>query len=77
MDAKHFLEKHGKAAAEKVAVAAGSNYAYFSQIAYGHRRPSPDLAHKLVAASTEVCADPADQLDFASLLPPKQQEATA
>ena len=51
MNALTFLKKVGKTAAEKVACDAGSNYVYFSQIAYGHRRPSPELARRLVEAS--------------------------
>jgi len=51
MDALTFLKKVGKSGAEKVARDAGSNYVYFSQIAYGHRRPSPELARRLVDAS--------------------------
>lgn len=51
MDAKSFIDKHGTARAKKVAEAAGTNYAYFSQIAYGHRRPSVDLAEALVSES--------------------------
>lgn len=61
MDAKTFLEVFGKAKAESVAKAAGTNYAYFSQIAHGHRRPSPRLAQKLVNASK-------GKLDFRALL---------
>jgi hypothetical protein len=76
MDALSFLEKHGKEVAERVATAAGTNYAYFSQIAYGHRRPSVDLAQKLVASSTLEFAEAADQLDFQSLLVPKQRAAS-
>ena len=73
MDAFQFLEKHGKEVAEQVAIKAGSNYAYFSQIAYGHRRPSVDLAHKLVAASEELVADPAARLDPMALLQPRRE----
>ncbi len=51
MDALTFLKTAGKSEAERVAIAAGSNYVYFSQIAYGHRRASPDLARKLVKES--------------------------
>jgi hypothetical protein len=51
MDAKTFLAEHGRLEAARVAQAAGTNYAYFSQIAYGHRRPSVDLAERLVKAS--------------------------
>lgn len=61
MNAKQFLESFGKSEAERVAVEAGSNYAYFSQIAYGHRRPSPDLAERLVKASD-------NRMDFVALL---------
>lgn len=77
MDALSFLEKHGKEVAERVAKAAGTNYAYFSQIAYGHRRPSPDLARELVDASAEAAPNTEDQLDFDSLLPRKQQPQAA
>jgi hypothetical protein len=35
---------------------------YFKQIAYGYRRPSPELAEFMVAG------DPHQQLDFAALL---------
>lgn len=75
MDAKAFLEKHGKERCERVARLAGTNWPYFSQIAYGHRRPSPDLARRLVSASAAVVRRPADQLDFESLLPPKREAA--
>jgi hypothetical protein len=67
MHPRKFLEKHGKPVAERVAKAAGTNYAYFSQIAYGHRRPSPDLALRLVKASGEL----QPKLDVNSLLFPK------
>jgi hypothetical protein len=72
MDASAFLTKHGREIATKVAKLAGTNYAYFSQIAAGHRRPSPDLARKLVSASAGVVRKPGEQLDFASLLPSKR-----
>lgn len=51
MDAKTFKERFGKAKCEEVALAAGTNYAYFHQIATGHRRPSVELAQRLVDAS--------------------------
>ena len=72
MDASAFLDKHGRDIAERVAKLAGTNYAYFSQIASGHRRPSPDLARKLVASSAGVVRKPGEQLDFESLLPSKR-----
>ena len=71
MDAKTFLEVNGKAEAEAVATRAGTNYAYFSQIAYGHRKPSARLAQALVDASD-------GRLDFKQLLlgpAPASQEA--
>lgn len=74
MDAHAFLEKHGKPVAEQVAKAAGTNYAYFSQIAYGHRRPSVDLARELVSASETVIPNPEERLDFESLLAPRKRE---
>mgnify|MGYP005667932333 FL=1 len=61
MNAKEFLEKFGREEAERVATSSGTNYAYFSQLAYGHRRPSVDLAERLVAASE-------GRLDFTKLL---------
>lgn len=51
MDAQTFKDTFGIEESERVAIAAGSNYAYFHQIATGHRRPSVDLAEKLVDAS--------------------------
>lgn len=75
MDAKAFLEKHGKPTAERVAIRAGSNYAYYSQIAYGHRRPSVDLARKLVASSEVEVPDPSARLDFEALLVARERAA--
>lgn len=68
MDALAFIEKHGKEVAAAVAEAAGTNWAYFSQIAHGHRRPSVDLAEKLVTASAARFPRKDDQLDFMLLL---------
>ena len=51
MDAKTFIEKHGRDRAEAVAKRAKTNMAYLGQIAGGHRKPSPHLAKRLVAAS--------------------------
>lgn len=67
MDAKEFLEAVGKNEAEEVAKRAGTNYAYYAQIAYGHRRPSPELAERLVTES-------GNRLDFAALLRPRPRE---
>jgi transcriptional regulator with XRE-family HTH domain len=51
MDAKKFLETEGRDRAKEVAEAAGTNIEYFSQIAHGHRKPSPKLAKRLADAS--------------------------
>jgi len=51
MDALAYLNKHGWERMERVAKAAGTNRAYMSQIAHGHRRPSYDLAVRLAEAS--------------------------
>ena len=75
MDALSFLEKHGKTVVERVAIAAGTNYAYYSQLAYGHRRPSVDLAEKLVEASTAEIPDPPDRLDLLGLLQRRERAA--
>ena len=75
MNALAFIEKHGREAATAVAEAAGSNFAYFSQIAHGHRRPSVDLAEKLVTASAEKFPNAEDQLDFVSLMKSKAKAA--
>lgn len=61
MNAKQFLDEYGKAEAERVAINAGTNWAYFSQIAYGHRRPSAKLAKSIVEAS-------GGRMDFEALL---------
>lgn len=61
MDAKEFLDTYGKAEAERIARIAGTTLAYFKQIAYGHRKPSSDLAWDLVEASN-------GRMDFEKLL---------
>lgn len=50
MNAKQFLEQF-PAEAETVAVAAGTNYVYFTQLASGFRKAGPKLAGRLEAAS--------------------------
>lgn len=77
MDALAFIETHGKDVAARVAEKAGTNMAYLSQIAYGHRRPSVDLADRLVAASADEVGNPLEQLDLVSLLRSKKSKATA
>ena len=68
MDAYSFLKKFGREESERVAEAAGTNFAYFYQIALGHRRPSVDLASRLESASD-------GQMDLAALLRPKKRAA--
>ena len=70
MDAKAFLAQYGIAEATRVSVAAGTNYQYFSQIAHGHRRPSVELAEKLVKAS-------GDRLSFEALMRAKKAKPKA
>ncbi|GAB5451803.1 MAG: hypothetical protein Hals2KO_21310 [Halioglobus sp.] len=68
MDAQTFKQEYGIEESEAVAVAAGTNYAYFHQIATGHRRPSIELAEALVAAS-------GGRLDLVALLKSKKTAA--
>jgi hypothetical protein len=72
MDANSFYKLHGREVCAEVADEAGTNIEYFSQIAYGHRRASVDLAHKLVGASTKLIRNPKERLDLLSLLQPKE-----
>lgn len=65
MNALDYLKRYGWKKAEKVAVSAGTTPAYFRQVAYGHRRPSYELARKLVEASK-------NKLDVLSLLKTKE-----
>lgn len=51
MNARQFLREFGPEVTSMVAKAAGSNIEYFRQLACGARRPSFELAEKLVAAS--------------------------
>lgn len=52
MDAREYLDKYGRRRAREVAEAAGTNLAYFEQLACGFRRPSYELAEQLCAASS-------------------------
>lgn len=65
MNAKEYLDKFGKDRCTEICRVAGTSYAYFNQIAYGHRRPSVDLAQKLVDASD-------GELDLLALLTNKK-----
>lgn len=58
MDAKTFLNTHGRDRAKAVAEAAGTNIEYFSQIAHGHRQASPKLAKKLADSSNNEMTVP-------------------
>lgn len=77
MDALAFLKKHGVEVCRKVAADAGSSYEYFSQLAYGHRRPSVDKANALVEASKKHVRKASEQLDFVSLVNPPTRRAAA
>ncbi len=55
MDIITFCKTHSKEEIEKVALAAGTNYAHLRyQIVGEHRRMSPRLAKRLVAAAAEL-----------------------
>ena len=51
MNAQSYVALYGRDKAKKVAEAAGTNYRYFHHIVKGKRRPSVELAKKLVVAS--------------------------
>lgn len=61
MNAKEFFDRYGKERCVEICEKVGTSYAYFNQIAYGHRRPSVNLAQRLVDAS-------GGEMDFVSLL---------
>jgi len=61
MNARNYIDTYGTDAAEALAKKAGTNMAYFRQIANGHRNASINLADALVAASD-------GELDLMSLL---------
>lgn len=49
---KDFISKFGREELEVIALAAGTTLIYLAdQVANGHRKPSPELAKKLVAVS--------------------------
>lgn len=70
MNAKDYIEEFGADKATELAVAAGTNYAYFYQIAIGHRRPSVDLANALVKKSK-------GKLDFVKLMNCRKKKKVA
>lgn len=51
MNAREYHDTHDKADLAELCAAAGTNYAYWRQIAYGHRKPSWALARRLEDAS--------------------------
>lgn len=51
MDLKQFIEEHGRDEARRVAEKAGTIWQYVYQCAEGYRRPSVELAKRLVDAS--------------------------
>lgn len=63
MDAMTYWRQFGIAHVHKICAAAGTTYDYWKLIAYGHKRPSVDLAHRLVEQS-------GGKLEFTQLLPP-------
>lgn len=68
MNGKEFIDTFGVTEATRVAEDAGTNYAYFSQIAYGHKCPSGELAVRLVESSN-------DRLDLKALLTSRANSA--
>jgi hypothetical protein len=52
MNAREFMHTYGRDETRRVAEAAGTNLAYFEQLACGARRPSFDLAERLTIASS-------------------------
>lgn len=61
MNAQTYLEVHGKTKFKAVVEEAGTTWGYMHQILKRERRPSVELAKKLVKASN-------NELDFVSLL---------
>ena len=47
MNLKTYIETYGTDKAKAVAVAAGTNYAYLSQLAHGHRKAGALLAQRI------------------------------
>jgi len=64
MDLRTYIDINGWPAAEKLAEKVGTNRAYFAQLANGHRRPSVELALKIVKASR-------NEIDFMTLVTAK------
>lgn len=71
MNAREYLDTFGSDQAERVAIRAGSNLAYFQQLACGARRPSFELAQRLVEA------DDKKKLDVLALMRAKTERELA
>jgi len=70
MNLKSYIELRGIPAARALAERAGTSYPYLWQCAHGIRRPSVDMAKRLVVAS-------GNDLDFVSLLAVEKREEKA
>lgn len=76
MELRSYIEKFGHDAAERLARGAGTNYAYLSQIAYGHRQASPKLAIKIEGVSEGIVSRVDLRPDIFGPAPqPQEQEA--
>lgn len=71
MNARQYLDKHGRDKARELAERAGTNLPYFEQLACGARAPSFTLAERLVAA------DEGGDLDVLSLMRAKSERDEA
>lgn len=54
MNLKTYIETYGTDAARKVAKAAGTNYAYLSQVAHGHRKAGALLTQKISQSTGNI-----------------------
>jgi hypothetical protein len=61
-----YWKRYGIKRVHEVCEAAGTNYDYWKLIAYGFKRPSVDLAHRLVEQSN-------GEMGFIDLLPPSDE----
>lgn len=71
MNIRQYIDLYGWPAAEKVAIKAGTNRAYFAQLASGHRKASAAKALAIVKASR-------NEIDFMSIINtvPKTRQKT-
>lgn len=54
MDMNEYLTTFGPDRVRELAAQVGSSYAYLSQIAHGHRKPSPAFAKRLARADDKL-----------------------